>query len=177
MFFFSVDSNATRIAKEEVDRTLLHEATHQLFSESRPTSDAIARNENFWIIEGNAMYMETLHSEGEYYVVGGIEDIRIKNAIDEVLTERFYIPLEMLVVLGQPFYQSFPKLPEIYAQSAGLTHFLMHAKDGAFRDGTVLYLRLIYEGKDKSNTLSIQTKRSYKDLDELYLDYLRANRK
>jgi len=120
------------------------------------------------------MYMETLHSEGEYYVVGGTEDIRLKNAIDEVLKDRFYVPLERLVELGQPYFQNFPKLPEIYAQSAGLTHFLMHAENGAFRDATVQYLRLIYEGKDQSKTLSILTNRTSKDLDELYLEYLRA---
>ena len=172
-YFFSVDFNAHRRIREEADRTLLHEAAHQLFSETRRTSDQVATKDNFWIIEGIAMYMETLHSEGNYYVVGGTSDIRFQNAIDEVFEEEFYVPLNLLVELGRPYFQSFPKLPEIYAQSAGLTHFLMHAENGAFRDATIHYLRLIYEGRDNPNTLQTLTKRSYDNLDKMYLEYLK----
>ena len=175
--FFSVGSDTDRMAREDVDRTLLHEATHQLFSESRRTSEHVAASDNFWIIEGIAMYMESLRSEGEYYVVGGSDDIRFENAIDEALREQFYIPLELLVEFGRPHFQKFPKLQELYAQSAGLTHFLMHAENGAFRDAAVNYLRLIYDGKDDSTALSVLTKRPYTDLDKLYLEYLRTKKK
>jgi len=171
-YFFSVDPDAHRVLREEVNRTLLHEATHQLFSESRNTSDSVAARDNFWVIEGIAMYMETLQSEGEYYVVGGTGDIRFRNAKDEVLKDGFYVPLSLLVELGRPLFQSFPKMPELYAQSAGLTHFFMHAENGAFRDATILYLRMIYEGKDNPNTLRTLTKRPYDALDEMYLEYL-----
>ncbi|MCL2303944.1 MAG: DUF1570 domain-containing protein [Planctomycetaceae bacterium] len=174
-YFFSVDSNSSRQQKEDVDRTLLHEATHQLFEESRHANSSIAEKENFWIIEGIAMYMETLRSEEEYYVVGGTGDIRFRNAIAEALREDFYVPLELLVKLGRPRFQGGGKLQEIYAQSAGMTHFLMHAENGTFRDATIQYLRLIYEGKDDPDTLRTLTKRSYEDLDEMYRKYL--NRK
>ena len=48
--------------KESDDRTLYHEATHQLFHESRPVSPKAGQLANFWIIEGIAMYMESLQS-------------------------------------------------------------------------------------------------------------------
>ncbi len=44
-------------------RTLYHEATHQLFHESRPVSPEVVRKGNFWIIEGIAMFMESLRQE------------------------------------------------------------------------------------------------------------------
>ena len=172
-FFYTVGNKATWSEREGVDRTLLHEATHQLFSESRPTSKFTALTQNFWIIEGIAMYMETLRSEGDYYVVGGSDDIRFDNAMEEALDSKFYVPMELLVEMGRPHFQSSSKIQELYSQSAGLAHFFMHADDGAYRDATVNYLRLVYEDKDEPNTLKVLTKKSYAKLDELYLNYLK----
>ena len=42
------------------ERTMYHKATHQLFQESRPVSPEVGHRANFWIIEGIAMYMESL---------------------------------------------------------------------------------------------------------------------
>ena len=176
-FFFTVGNKVTWSEREEVDRTLLHEATHQLFSESRPTSELTALAYNFWIIEGIAMYMETLRSEGDYYVVGGADDIRFDNAMEEALDSKFYVPMELLVKLGRPPFQNSPKIQELYSQSAGLAHFFMHADGGAYRDATVNYLRLVYEDKDEQDTLEILTKKSYAELDELYIDYLKDKAK
>ena len=46
--------------KQNDDRTLYHEATHQLFHESRPVAPEVGWKTNFWIVEGIAMYMESL---------------------------------------------------------------------------------------------------------------------
>ena len=62
-FFVSPDAD---------DRTLYHEATHQLFHESRPVAPDLARRANFWIIEGIALYMESLHEEYGFHVLGGV---------------------------------------------------------------------------------------------------------
>ena len=63
--------------KESDDRTLYHEATHQLFHESRPVSPKVGRLANFWIIEGIAMYMESLKVRDGYYELGGFDDERM----------------------------------------------------------------------------------------------------
>jgi len=152
--------------KEYVGRVLLHEATHQLFNENRRTTGSYGAR---WMVEGVATYMETLQSEGDYYVVGGTNDVRFQNAMDDALKKGSYVPLSLLVEAERG--QSFS-----YAQSAGLTHFLMHAENGAFRDAMVQYLRRIYEGKDDSNTLQILTKKSYVTLDEMYLEYLKTKK-
>ncbi len=175
--FFSFDKTAHREVREEVHRTLLHEATHQLFSESRRGGNQIAVNGNFWIIEGIAMYMETLDSEQGYYVVGGTEDARFQDAIDEVFNKSFYVPLGRFTLVDRLEFQNFPDLQKVYSQSAGMAHFFMHAESGSLRDAAVAYLQLIYDGKDKANTLSTLTKKPYPALDELYLDYLDARRK
>lgn len=178
-YFFSVGPQATRDEKEDVDRTLLHEATHQLFSEAKRTRQTAGNMFNFWILEGIAMYMETLSSSGGYYTIGGTDDIRFQNAVDEVLTCDFYIPFEKLTVLGRNEFQnvSLKVLPSLYAQSAGCAHFLMHAEEGEFRDATVVYLRLIYDEKDDHLTLSKLTSLSYGELDKKYRKYLEENKR
>ncbi len=63
--------------EQDDQRTLFHEATHQLFHESRPVARNVAARGNFWIIEGIAMYMESLHREDGFHVLGGFDDVRM----------------------------------------------------------------------------------------------------
>ena len=60
--------------KESDDRTLYHEATHQLFYQSRRVSPELGSKGNFWIVEGMALYMESLREEDGYFVLGGLDD-------------------------------------------------------------------------------------------------------
>ena len=66
--------------KKNDDRTLYHEATHQLFNESRKVVAGPGERGNFWIVEGIAMLMESLHQEGDYWVIGGFQDERMRAA-------------------------------------------------------------------------------------------------
>lgn len=176
-YFFSVDPQATREEKEDVDRTLLHEATHQLFAESRRTKPTAGNRYNFWILEGIAMYMETLSSSGTYYTIGGTDDIRFQNAVDVAVSRKFYVPFGTMTKIGREPFQSVDMrmLTAFYAQSAGWAHFLMHAENGEYRDATVFYLRLIYNEEDNAQTLQKLTKVPYEDLDKKYLEYLKMN--
>jgi len=92
------------------DRTLYHEATHQLFHESRPVVRDVGRRANFWIIEGIALYMESLRREGNYYVLGGVDDLRFHAAQYRLLNDRFYVPLEEITVWGMEKIQQHEKI-------------------------------------------------------------------
>ena len=79
--------------KDSDDRTMYHEATHQLFHESRLVAPAVGYKTNFWIVEGIAMYMESLRREDGYDVLGGFDDERMNAARYRLLHDHFYIPL------------------------------------------------------------------------------------
>lgn len=156
------------------DRTLLHEATHQLFHETRPVSPHAGRAANFWIIEGVAMLMETLREEGDWLVLGGWEDQRIQAARYRLIEENFYIPLAELCSYGMEKLQSHPRIASLYSQAAGLTHFLVFYEGGQYRDALLSYLIAVYTGRDNPATLARLTQTSYAQLDRQYRAYMEA---
>jgi hypothetical protein len=154
------------------DRTIYHEATHQLFGESRPVSPAVGRYGNFWIVEGVAMYMESLHEENGYTVLGGFDDERMTAARYRLLKTQFYVPLGTLVDYGMERFQHDPKIAMLYSQSAGLTYFLICADDGIYRDTLVSYLTAVYTGRDRHDALSTLCGEKYDELDRQYREFL-----
>ena len=107
--------------KDSDDRTLYHEATHQLFHESRPVAPDVGRKANFWIVEGIAMYMESLRQEDGYYVLGGFDDERMHAARYRLLHDKFYVPLDEFTGYGMEKLQNDPRIATLYSQAAGLT--------------------------------------------------------
>jgi hypothetical protein len=154
------------------DRTLYHEATHQLFHESRKVSNNAGRRYNFWIIEGIAMYMESLKKENGYYVLGGFDDPRMAAAQFRLLEDHFYVPLELLTSYGMEKLQKDPKISTLYSQSAGLANFLIHYDHGRYRDALVAYLTAVYTGHDNPDTLLELTETGYSELDKQYLEFM-----
>jgi hypothetical protein len=157
---------------ENDDRTLYHEATHQLFHESRPVIDDVGRRRNFWIVEGIAMYMESLRQEDGDYVLGGLDDQRLHAARYRLLHDKFYVPLAELTAYGREKVQKDPRIATLYSQAAGLTHFLIHFDGGRYRDALVAYLVAVYTGKDGPDTLAKLTGASYSELDKQYRKFL-----
>lgn len=154
------------------DRTLYHEATHQLFHESRKVSANVAAKANFWIVEGIAMYMESLKKENGYYVLGGFDDQRMVAARYRLLNDKFYVPLDELTAYGREKMQNDPKIATLYSQSAGLTHFLVHYDHGRYLDALVSYLTAVYTGQDDPDILSRLTGAGYSDLDKQYREFM-----
>jgi hypothetical protein len=157
------------------DRTLLHEATHQLFHESRRVAPTVGRAANFWIIEGIAMYMETLREEQGFHVLGGWDDARIQAARVRLLNDSFYVPLAELTAYGMDKFQpGQPRVATLYSQAAGLTHFLIHYDHGRHRDALVDYLSAVYRGAAPPDLLSRLTRTSYGELDRQYRQYMES---
>ena len=154
------------------DRTLYHEATHQLFHESRPVARDVGGRANFWVVEGIAMYMESLRQEDGYHVLGGFQDQRLYAARFRLLHDHFYVPLAEFTAYGRERLQSDPRIKTLYSQAAGLTHFLIYYQNGRYRDALVQYLSIIYSGHDDPSTLARLTAANYKDLDQQYREFL-----
>ncbi len=158
--------------KQSDDRTMYHEATHQLFHESRLVAPAVGGQTNFWIVEGIAMFMESLKREDGYDVLGGFDDERMYAARYRLLHDHFYVPLGEFVDFGMEKLQKDPRIATLYSQAAGLTHFLIYYDDARYRDALVSYLSAVYSGRDNHETLARLTAASYGELDKQYREFL-----
>lgn len=154
------------------DRTLYHEATHQLFHQSRPVAPHVGRVANFWIVEGIALYMESLRPEGDYWVLGGQDDVRMEAARVRVLRDRFYVPFAELIGYGMERLQAHPQISALYSQMAGQTHFLVCFGQGKYRDALVGYLSAVYSGNEDPAALSQLIGENYLNLDKQYLEFI-----
>lgn len=157
---------------EDADRVMYHEATHQLFQQSRRVPNDIGLRANFWIIEGIAMYMESLHQEDGYYVLGGMDDVRINAAKYHLLKQDFYVPFATLSRLGMKDLQSHPKIAKLYSQMAAMTSFLVYHDGGRYRDALVACLTAVYSGNQDPAILSQLTGESYAELDRQYREFI-----
>lgn len=155
--------------------TQFHEATHQLFQEVQKASERIALDENFWAIEGIAMYMESLRSRGPVASVGGVEARRLQFARYRTLQENFYVPLQELVSYGRKQIQQDERIRRIYTQSAGLSHLMMDHHDMTYRDGFIRYLKQIYQGRDRITSLPEAIQENFTTIDQEYTHFLRID--
>lgn len=154
---------------EQGQAALFHEATHQLFAESRPAmAKNMNRSQNFWIVEGIACYMETLEPHGAYYTLGAADAGRIPAARSHVVDDRFYLPLAEFAAMGMSELQGSAEIAKLYSQATGLAAFLMQYDDGRYRETVPRFLTAIYSGRDDRSTLSTLTGASASELDRQY---------
>ena len=165
-FFFGDRSNAS---------TWRHEATHQLFHESKRTKVGTGEAADFWIVEGIALYMESLQRCQGHITLGGLEADRLQFARFRRLREGFYEPLDGFTQLGRLDLQQHPQIRKLYSQSAGLTHFLMHYENGRYRKALLEYLNQVYSQRTKANSLEILANRTHAELDQEYQRFLDLN--
>lgn len=172
--FYDVDSRTSYFfaGPDSSQATQLHEVTHQLFQEVQSVPARLRLNQNFWAVEGVALYMESLLVDEGVATIGGFYADRLQFARYRRLVEGFYVPLSELVALGRDRLQSDERIRRIYSQSAGLTHFFMHAGDRTFRSGFIDYLRAIYQNRGRHQTLSNILERDLDELDAEYKDFL-----
>jgi hypothetical protein len=173
--YFDTNRTAYFFAGDEQNPgTLYHEATHQLFQETRSVAPHVGRKDNFWIVEGIACYMESLAAEHDHFTLGGPNAGRMPAARHRLLTDSFYVPLSELVTLGRDDLQRDPRIAMLYSQSAGLSDFLMHADKGRYRDALIKYIATLYAGKATPQTLAETTGQTYEQLDQAYRQFMSA---
>ena len=157
------------------DTSLYHEATHQLFAESRRLSPKFGQHGNFWVVEGIACYMESLAIADGACHLGGRATDRWADAHSRLMTDGFYVPLSELVTLDLPKLKTDSRVIKLYSQFSGLTYFLMHAEEGRWRKSLGAYLGAIYAGADRADTLAKLTRVSTGDLDLAYKKFVTEN--
>jgi hypothetical protein len=148
--------------------TLYHEAVHQLFQESTRTVKSPGTRDNFWLLEGAALYFETLRhhddpEEGVFYTIGEPDAGRLPVAIERLTKDGYYIPLANLVALGQRDLQQRDDLPRLYGQATGIATYFMATPER--RKIFVDYLKAFYAGRTDPTTLSTLAGKTYPELD------------
>lgn len=160
--------------EEQQHDTLFHEATHQLFQETRPAVVEPGRANNFWAVEGVACYMESLQAdEHGFATLGGANATRMHTA-RRLVEDKQSLPLADLVQMGAETLQRDPRIKELYGQATGLAHFFMHAGQGRYREPLVRYLEAIYSARATPQSLAEATGVDDLALDRQYHEFMTA---
>lgn len=159
-----------------LEATLYHEATHQLFYESHKQNRMIGEKAHFWIVEGVACYMESFRRQNGELSVGDPSYIRFAGARFNFIEQKYYVPLQEFANLGMKPFQADPMLAKNYTQSSGLVHFFMHYDGGRYRDAFVAHLSQLYSGnvrtREHPDQLDELTGETFGELDRLYGEYV-----
>ena len=160
---------------EDNDPTLYHEAVHQLFYESIRSIKGPGQRDNFWVVEGAALYFETLrrHEDpdlGVRFTIGQRDAGRLPVAIERLTKDGYYIPLATLVSLGQRDFQQRDDLPRLYGQATGIATWLM--ADPMRQRTFVDYLKAFYTGRTEPTTLATLLEKTYPQLDAEFREFL-----
>lgn len=157
------------IGDESIHPTWFHEAAHQLFQQWRRAPQGVGEKHNFWLVEGAAMYVESLHNHGSHWTAGGWQADRLQIPRYRALSGDKGLPLQQLVALGREQVQSNPNIGKLYSQFAAEAHFLFDHADPAYRQAGNALLREIYAQNDKLTSLASLTGKSLEELDQEYL--------
>jgi hypothetical protein len=152
--------------------TWYHEGTHQLFQEMDRFPSEPGQERNFWIIEGMALWMESLARHEGYWTIGGFDADRLQFARYRALSGDYEMPLARLVTLGRDAVQQDADIRKLYAHAAGLAHFLMDGDGGKYVQPATQLLRAVYEQTDKPDTLAVLAGSTYPELDQAYKQFL-----
>lgn len=163
-FFYDGDAS--------VEPTWYHEATHQLFQELGDAIADVGEISNFWIVEGIAVYMESLVARDGYITLGGVDAERLQYARVRTLTGEFYLPLAELVRLGREDLQRHKDIRHIYTQAAGLSHFLMDGANRQHRQALGDFITMLYLGRAGPNSLAASCGVDLETLDQEYAKFL-----
>lgn len=148
--------------------TWYHEATHQLFSELGKVVPDVGTKQNAWIIEGIAMYLESLTTYDGYCTVGGFDAERLQYARYGRVVEGFHLPLAELAKMGFEDLQKDKDVRKLYTESAGLAHFLMDGQQGKHRAALGDFVAAVYQGRDSAESLASLAGVKFAQLDSEY---------
>jgi len=163
-YFFSPDS-----------KVLLHEGTHQIFTEHFFRGKKPAFRNNYWVVEGIALFMETLKVSEKCYKIGNILDDRLYAAKVYQFERNYTMPIRKLAAMSaEEVLASSDDMIKIYSQSAALVHWLMFAEEGGYRKHLFETFRRTYLDTAKPETLSELTGLSFDELDKKYVEFLKT---
>lgn len=132
--------------------TLVHELTHQFFSEASGQSIVFDSDQTpgFWAVEGIALYMESLSARdlGTAFLIdiGGWDSPRLQAGRYRLLHDQIWFPWQDFGTANGLAFRDAQDLPKRYSQACGLAHFWMERSESSvgFRE----YLARLYHRGD-----------------------------
>jgi len=121
------------------------------------------------------LYMESLQACGRWQTGGGLEADRLQYARFRTLRSGQDLPLAELTQLDQQSLQQHPEIRGLYSQAAGVSHFLMHDRQGRWRPALINYLAEIYAGRDQPDSLARLTGVPLPQLEAAYREFLQVD--
>lgn len=114
-------------AGEGWQATLFHELTHQLLAEaSNIGADSQAgADAGIWLIEGIAIYMESLNDRGSYWTLGGYAAPRLQTARYRAVRDGYWAEWKEFTQAGREQWKQDPQIGLLYTQATGLSHLFM----------------------------------------------------
>jgi hypothetical protein len=162
--------------ESNLKKTWLHEGSHQLFQERFAARQNVGDRSNFWLVEGIAMFMESLSDEVQFATVGGMFSERLQFARFNLFTRQFLKPIEELCELGQQDFQADPRVRQLYSESAGVAQWLMTGDDGKSRTAAMNLLKRVYQSNAKPLELLELMKISVDDANRQYISFVRPRK-
>ncbi len=161
-------------ARERPWATWHHEVTHQLFQETVGGVANPGEKSQLWVIEGAALYMESMRLFDRYATVGGYDASRLQFARYRRLRAGYFVPFAELSVLGRNDFIRRDDVRRLYSQSAGLVHYLMDGEQGELRPGFLRFLGGVYQGRESTDRLFAGVGRSAGQLEQGYTVFLQV---
>jgi len=160
--------------------TWYHEATHQLFQEYLEAPPGVAKENNVWLVEAAALFMESMVLGDGCAMLGGYDADNLQFARFRARGGDFQMPLAELSALGRDALQEHSDIRKIYGQIGGLGHFFLEGRDGGLRNPFLKSLVAVYQGRATTETLtaavgqvsSSASEVSYDELDKEYYAFL-----
>ncbi len=138
--------------------TVVHELTHQFFYEnpSRQVALDTNRGSGFWVVEGAALYMESLSTRslggGLVVDVGGWDSPRLQAGRYRRLHDKYWVPWDEFHTADGDRLRSEDDIRAWYSQAAGLAHLWLDGskpRQSAF----FKYLQSVYSNAENSALL------------------------
>lgn len=158
---------------EPID-TWRHEIVHQLLQENGGSKRSVAELGHAWLIEGIAMYFESMRDHGDVVSLGGFDSLRLQYARLRATREGFFVPLEHLDVMDRNELQQSGNIRAIYSQSAGMSEFFFVGNDGRYRDGFIEFVKQLYRGRARDGGLADATA-PLDQVDRQYREFLQVD--
>jgi hypothetical protein len=175
-FYADTESVSFLFAGDDKTRpTWRHEVVHQMFQEEADAVVNAGQRGNMWLIEGIAVYFESLVSRPGYALVGGPDARRLQFARYATLRGAMPMPWAELAALTRDQLQADARIRELYTQSAGLTHFLMDGDGGRWRQVAGRCLSAVYAGRDTAATLPDLAGQPFAELERGYREFLQVD--
>lgn len=116
---------------KNLSATFYHELTHQLLAEATrlQAAENIGARGDVWLLEGIALYMESLSRGEGYWMLGGWDSPRLQVARYRAVRDGFFVPWEEFSRGRLDAWKADPDIARLYSQAAGVMHVMLDRPD------------------------------------------------